>query len=130
LPALLLLLLPLLLLVLFLLLLFPSSYVTSGPSCEHGFEELFDNEIAIDTREVAGGRGKLYSDTCGQKVEKKNMKRERDREIERERGKKKEKKEDGLLPKKSAWQAQSCVEGVASREVSRQAQSAIPRHRS
>ncbi len=50
------------------------------------------------------------------------MKRER---IEREK-----KIEDGLLPKKSTWQAQSCVEGVASREVSRQAQSAIPRHRS
>jgi len=50
------------------------------------------------------------------------MKRER---IEREK-----KIEDRLLPKKSTWQAQSCVEGVASREVSRQAQSAIPRHRS
>jgi hypothetical protein len=35
-------------------------------------------------------------------VEKENMKRERDRERERER-------EDGLLPKKSTWQA--CVEG-------------------
>jgi hypothetical protein len=56
-------LLPLLLLVLFLVLLFPSSYVTGGPSCEHGFEELLDNEIAIDTREVAGDWGKLYSDT-------------------------------------------------------------------
>jgi hypothetical protein len=61
--ALLPLLLPLLLLVLFLLLPFPSSYVTGGPSCEGGFEELLDNKIAIDTREVAGDRGKLYSDT-------------------------------------------------------------------
>jgi hypothetical protein len=39
---------------------------------------------------VAGDRGKLYSNTYGQKLEKKNMKRER--EIERERKKKKKKR--------------------------------------